>query len=93
MAGKPSEIHPLLPMDDDAGYTMGPFSPDGSRLVVFRLHGLTFRLGIVDLRAGAVVWSDLSPESGAWGRSVQWISNVELLVLGMPEGVLAASHP
>ncbi|HRO32001.1 MAG TPA: prolyl oligopeptidase family serine peptidase [Brevundimonas sp.] len=84
----PSEIRPLLPMDDGAGYTMGPFSPDGSRLVVFRLQDLTFRLGIVDLRAGAVAWSDLSPESGAWGRSVQWISNVELLVLGMPDGAL-----
>lgn len=84
----PSEIRPLLPMEDDAGYTMGPFSTDGSRLVVFRLQGLMFRLGIVDLRAGTVAWSDLSPESGAWGRSVQWISNTELLVLGMPDGIL-----
>lgn len=84
----PSEIRPLLPMEEDAGYTMGPFSADGSRLVVFRLQDLAFRLGIVDLRAGTVAWSDLSPESGAWGRSVQWISNNELLVLGMPDGAL-----
>ena len=23
----PTEVRPLLPMDEDAGYTMGPFSP------------------------------------------------------------------
>lgn len=84
----PANVRPLLPMDDDAGYTMGPFSPDGSRLIVFRLQDLTFRLGIVDLRTGAVAWTDLSPESGAWGRSVQWISDVEVLVLGIPGGAL-----
>nr|WP_314121545.1 prolyl oligopeptidase family serine peptidase [uncultured Brevundimonas sp.] len=86
----PFDIRALMPMDDDAGYTMGPFSPDGSRLVVFRLQGLTFRLGIVDLRSGIVAWSALSPESGAWGRSVQWISETELLVLGTPDGGLPA---
>lgn len=84
----PSGIKPLLPMEEDAGYTMGPFSPDGSQLVVYRLQGHVFRLGIVDLRTGVVAWSDLSPESGAWGRSVQWISDNELLVLGMPDGDL-----
>lgn len=85
---RPSGIKPLLPMEEDAGYTMGPFSPDGSQLVVYRLQGHVFRLGIVDLGTGVVAWSDLSPESGAWGRSVQWISDSELLVLGMPDGDL-----
>ena len=84
----PSEVRPLMPMDDNAGYTMGPFSPDGSRLVVFRLQDLTFRLGVTDLRTGTVTWTDISPESGAWGRAVQWISEDEFLVIGMPDGEL-----
>ncbi|MBB5746535.1 alpha/beta hydrolase family protein [Brevundimonas variabilis] len=75
-------------MESDAGYTMGPFSPNGARLVVFRLQGLTFRLGIVELASGDVTWTDLSPESGAWGRSVEWLSNDAFIVLGIPDGEL-----
>lgn len=84
----PSEVRPLLPMAGDAGYTAGPFSPDGARLVVFRLQDLTFRLGVVELASGDVTWTDLSPETGAWGRAVEWISNDAFVVLGMPDGDL-----
>jgi dipeptidyl aminopeptidase/acylaminoacyl peptidase len=84
----PGRVRPLLAMEADAGYTAGPFSPDGRRLVIFRLQGLTFRLGVVDLQSETVAWTDLSPETGAWGRAVQWISGTEFLVLGMPDGGL-----
>lgn len=84
----PERVRPVLPMDDDAGYTMGPFSPDGRRLVVFRLQDLNFRIGVVDIETDAVSWMDITPETGAWGRSVQWISASEFLVLGMPRGDL-----
>ncbi|WP_312572837.1 prolyl oligopeptidase family serine peptidase [Brevundimonas sp.] len=79
-------VRPLLPMTSTAGYTAGPFSPDGERLVVFRLEGLTYRVGIVTLASGAVLWTDIAPETGAWGRSVEWISSTEVIVLGMPNG-------
>ena len=84
----PERVRPVVPMDDDAGYTMGPFSPDGRRLVVFRLQDLNFRIGVVDIETDAVSWMDITPETGAWGRSVQWISASEFLVLGMPRGDL-----
>ena len=86
--GSSGGSRPLLPQADDAGYRMGPFSPGGSRLVVYRLQGLSLRLGLVELDTGAVTWTDVSPESGAWGRAVEWLSEDALLVLGMPDGGL-----
>ncbi len=84
----PTRVGPLLPMEEDAGYTVGPFSPDGGRLVVFRLRALEFRIGVVDLDSGAAVWTDISPETGAWGRSVEWLSKDVFVTLGMPDGGL-----
>ncbi|MFK4056827.1 prolyl oligopeptidase family serine peptidase [Brevundimonas sp. NPDC046655] len=86
--GWSGESRPLLPQADDAGYRMGPFSPGGSRIVVYRLQGLSLRLGLVELDTGAVIWTDVSPESGVWGRAVEWLSEDTLLVLGMPDGGL-----
>ena len=84
----PARVAPLLPMEEDAGYTAGPFSPAGGKLLVFRLHALQFHIGIVDLGSGGVVWTDISPETGAWGRSVEWLSEDVIVVLGMPDGDL-----
>ncbi|WP_343793680.1 S9 family peptidase [Brevundimonas kwangchunensis] len=81
-------VRPLLPMDEDAGYTAGPFSPEGGKLIVFRLRALEYRIGVVDMVTGGVVWTDLSPETGAWGRSVEWLSEDAFVMLGMPDGVL-----
>ncbi|MFT4956172.1 MAG: dipeptidyl aminopeptidase/acylaminoacyl peptidase [Brevundimonas sp.] len=86
--GSPDGARPLLPPAADAGYRMGPFSPDGSRLVVYRLQGLSLRLGLVELATGAVIWTDVAPESGVWGRAVEWLSEESLLVLGTPDGGL-----
>lgn len=86
--GSSDESRPLLPQADDAGYRMGPFSPGGSRLVVYRLQGLSLRLGLVKIDTGAVIWTDVSPESGVWGRAVEWLSEDSLVVLGMPDGGL-----
>ncbi|HAF81621.1 MAG TPA: hypothetical protein DCG66_11485 [Brevundimonas sp.] len=81
---------PLLPMADNAGYTAGPFSPDGSRMVVFRLRDDAWRLGVVVLATGRVVWTEVAPDLGLWGRSVEWLGNDSLIVLGTPDGSLPA---
>lgn len=84
----PASLTPLLPMEDKAGYTAGPFSPDGARLAVFRLQGETWRLGVVDILRRSVIWTDVAPETGAWGRSVEWLSNDSLAVIGSYDGDL-----
>lgn len=84
----PGPPRPLLPMEPDAGYTAGAFSPGGDRLAVFRLQDDTWRLGIVELATGEVVWTEVAPELGLWGRSLEWIAEDVLLVLGTPDGSL-----
>ncbi|WP_420469937.1 prolyl oligopeptidase family serine peptidase [Brevundimonas sp. FT23042] len=86
--GSLSALRPLLPMEADAGYTSGPFSPDGRRLAVIRLQGVTLRLGVVDLVEETVVWTDISPVTPDWGRAMEWVSNDTLVVIGMADGGL-----
>lgn len=84
----PDHPRPLLTMDEDAGYSVGAFSPSGRRLAVFRLRNDEWRLGIVEIAAGEVVWTDVAPELGLWGRSLEWLTDDTLVVLGMPDGAL-----
>ncbi len=79
---------PLFPMAPDAGYTFGPFSPSGRRVVVYRLQDETWRLGLFDFADDHVTWTDVSPETGDWGRSVQWIGDDRLVAIGVPDGGL-----
>ena len=84
----PDRPRPLLTMDEDAGYSVGAFSPSGRRLAVFRLRNDEWRLGIVELATGRVVWTEVAPELGLWGRSLEWLTDDALIVLGMPDGAL-----
>jgi dipeptidyl aminopeptidase/acylaminoacyl peptidase len=68
----------------DAGYVSGPFSPDGARMVVYRLTDTTFRLGILTLATGSVDWRPITPESSQFGRSVAWRDNDTLIVMARP---------
>lgn len=85
---KPLPLVPLLPAAEDAGYTIGAFSPDGRRLAIHRLQGDTWRLGVVELETGAVTWTEVAPLTGDWGRALEWASNDRLIVLGTPGGAL-----
>ena len=79
---------PLLTMEDAAGYTAGSFSPNGRRLAVFRLRDDEWRLGIVETATGRVVWTDVAPDLGLWGRALEWLSDDVLVVIGTPDGAL-----
>jgi dipeptidyl aminopeptidase/acylaminoacyl peptidase len=76
----------LVRAGDDRGVSLGPFSPSGARLAVFRLRGLSWTLGIVEVASGRVLWLAVTPERSPFGRTVQWIGEDTLLVLARPDG-------
>ncbi len=84
----PYRVSPLLAEETGAGYTAGAFSPDGTRLAVFRLKDDLWRLGIVEMATGAVSWTEVAPELGLWGRALEWVSDDVLLVLGTTDGAM-----
>lgn len=75
------EAHRLLPPEEGAGHVIGPWSPDGRRMVVYRLRDRKFSMGVAEPATGAVRWSAFTPELAFWGRGAIWRSPDELLVL------------
>lgn len=85
-AGGPLER--LAPSARDTGYFAGPLSPDGSRLMIYRLRGARLEAGIATLADRGIVWSGQTPELPVFGRAAQWTPNGRLLVLTTGEGRL-----
>ena len=80
----PGQPRPLLdPLG--RGYVAGPFSPDGRSMVVFRLKDQVWTMGVVTMATGAVKWLGATPEYPAWGPTVLWRSNTELLSIVRPD--------
>lgn len=77
--------HVLADPGHAAGFRAGPFSPDGDRMVVYRLAADRWTLGILETRTGAVRWTDLTPEETQFGRTVAWRTADELLVVSRPD--------
>lgn len=77
--------HVLRDADHNAGYVVGPFSPDGRRLVVYRLTQDSWSLGILAMDTGAVEWTAITPEESQFGRTVAWRGPDELIVIARPD--------
>lgn len=67
--------------DGVAGFSLGPFSPDSRRLVIYRLTADRWTLGILSLETGDVVWTDHTPEESQFGRTLAWRTNEELVFI------------
>ena len=78
---------PLLAADPKAGDTFGAFSPDGARVLVFRLKDHRRELGVVTLASGAVRWSGLTVEPEHWTASARWRSDREVVAINKPPEV------
>ncbi|HVI33752.1 prolyl oligopeptidase family serine peptidase [Phenylobacterium sp.] len=79
---------PLLTPEAHAGHSLAGFSPAGTRLAVQRLDGEGWTLGVITLATGQVRWLGVTPELSVDGRTVQWRSEDELLVIDRPDGSL-----
>lgn len=75
----PDSARALMPQPPGYGYLLGPWSPDGQRLAVYRLGRRRWELGLVEVAARRVRWLGVTPASV--GQTVQWRSGEELVVL------------
>lgn len=75
---------PLLPPDRAAGLLFGSWSPDGRRLLVFRLSGDRFEAGVVEVATRAVVWTGLTPDL-VNGVSSGWLDGDRLVLTTRPD--------
>lgn len=85
LSGGPARA--LLPADPRAGDTFGAFSPDGARVLVFRLKDHRREMGVVTLATGATRWSGLTVEAEAWSASARWRNGREVIVVDKPPEV------
>jgi dipeptidyl aminopeptidase/acylaminoacyl peptidase len=70
------------------GVTLGEMSPSGRRIVLYRLHAGTLRLGVLELATRRVRWLPVTPEVPEAGRTLQWLDDDTLLVIARPDGRL-----
>ncbi|KQW95164.1 hypothetical protein ASC79_05455 [Phenylobacterium sp. Root1290] len=71
----------LAPTQPDTGYFAGPLSPDGSRLMVYRLKGPSLEAGVASLADRKIAWTGQTPELPVFGRAAQWSRDGRLLAL------------
>lgn len=71
----------LLRSPAGVGETLGALSPDGRRLIVYRLAGHTNELGVVDLATRKVRWSGRSVDAEAWLSLARWRDDHDVLAL------------
>src|SRR3989344_1432781 len=85
-SGRPAES--LLRPEERDGHVLGPWSPSGRRLLIFRLRDHRWQAGVVEMSDRTVHWFSLSPELSVFGEAAQWRSGDELLLLVRPDGSL-----
>jgi dipeptidyl aminopeptidase/acylaminoacyl peptidase len=83
----PGPPQPLFPHEPGVGYALGPFSPDGRRVVVYRLRGPAYELGVAEPARRRVTWSGLTPELLERGRAVAWSGPHRLVALTLLPGL------
>lgn len=76
---------PLI-VGDPRGVTLGPVSPDGRQVAVYRLAPRRWDLGVVKIASGRVRWLPVTPDMPLAGRTAQWKDDRTLLVVARAPG-------
>ncbi len=82
----PGLARPLFKTVAAAGYTAGPFSPDGRYLAVRRLTADNGDLGVVTVATGRVLWLGVTPDYDDDAQTLAWLDGHTLLVIARPAG-------
>lgn len=75
----------LLPLERGAGLLLGPWSPSGRRLLVYRLAGDRLEAGIADPGAQTVAWTGLTPDMPFSGGHAAWRDDDRLVLTIRPD--------
>lgn len=79
---------PLLDKPQGQGLLLGPWSPDGARLLVYRLGEETFEAGIADVRRRSVRWLGLAADLPLNGAGAAWLDGDRVALVVRPDGSL-----
>jgi len=82
----PAPAQTLIVPEANAGYIAGPFSPKGRSMIVYRFRERIWDTGVVDLATRRVRWLGIATERAAYGRTLQWRSETELVLIALPDG-------
>lgn len=85
--GRPAAATRLLGEEEGNGHRLGSWSPSGRRLLLYRLRDRVWQAGIFDADRGSVRWLDVTPELPSWGRTAQWRSDDELILIARTDGL------
>jgi len=77
----------LLP-GEGPGLIRGSWSSSSERLVVYRLRGDRFEVGVAAVAERSVRWTGLTPEMPMTGAAAEWASETELVLMVRPDGSL-----
>jgi len=80
---------PLLANPGPGGLILGPWSPSGARLLVYRLADRKLEAGVVDMAMRTVHWTGLTPDMPVAGAFAVWLDEDRLAMTVRP----AASLP
>lgn len=80
-AGAPARA--LLAAEPDTGYTAGPFSPNGRKMIVSRWRDYRWEAGVVDVATGAVSWLGFGIDQPLYGRTAQWLSDSAFVAIAL----------
>lgn len=77
----------LLDVVEGTGHRIGSWSPSGRRLLVYRLRDRVWQAGVVEAASGSVRWLDVTPDLPSWGRTAQWRTDDELVMIVRTDGL------